>query len=76
MELELLVLLASLSSWDKAGCTCLSIPARSLFQKKKKKKMYLDLGGAPLLCTCSSHGYLLSLPVSMRKVPAWVYLSL
>lgn len=39
MELELLVLLASLSSWDKAGCTCLSTPARSLFQKKKKKNV-------------------------------------
>lgn len=52
LEWELLVLVASLSSWDKAGCTCPSILSRSLFQKK----LYLSLDGAPALCTCSNHG--------------------
>lgn len=52
LEWDLLVLVASLSSWDKARCTCLSILAMSYFRKKKK---FLALGGAPLLCTYSSH---------------------
>ena len=60
LESKLLVLGASLSSWDKAGCTCLSILARSLFQEKK---LCLALGGAhrvPVPVTV----YLLSVPDS------------